>query len=350
MSFLSQEGFSEGVPDELLLFDLPPTQVAVNDVYFQEIRPLSQVSNDTPIEFQITGQNSMDYLDLKGTQICVKLKVTNFDGSDISAANVGPVNLFLQALFSSTEVSLQNKAIISSNYNPYIAMIHTLMNCGQNASKSQLTSQLFIKDDNDFPEDCNPGGSNSALFIREKYIHDSKILDLQGPIFHSLFTIKRYLLNQVDVKLKLYRSSAAFCLCSSEESPKYKVNIIDIYLLAKKIRVNPALIVAHSELLKTDTAKYPYRLECRSQSIPGGSTVYTWDNLFSGQKPNQIVVAFVNSNALSGNYNSNPFHFLNCDIQSICLYADGIPVWGNPLKLNFNKTEESFMRVYTTLF
>lgn len=353
MSYFTKDGFSEGVPNELLLFDLPPTQVAVNDVHYQEIRPISQVSDDTPIEFQISGQNSMDYLDLKDTQLCVKLKVTNPDGSNLkSGEKVGPVNLFLQALFSIIEVTLQNKAVISSNYNPYIAMFNTLLCNGKDASFSQLSSQLFIKDDNDHPEDCDPSGANNGLFLRAKYITESKTLELQGPIYHSLFTIKRYLLNQVDVNVKLYRSSPAFCLSSGETSPSYKVNITDSYLLVKKVRVNPALIVAHSEMLKINTAKYPFdRLECRLQTIAAGSTVFTWDNLFQGQKPNTIVVAFVRSAAISGDYKSNPFHFLNCDIRSICLYADGVPVWGNPLKTNFNNLNgESFMRVYANMF
>ncbi len=117
------------------------------------------------------------------------------------------------------------------------------------------------------------------------------------------------------------------------------------------MRVNPALIVAHSEMLKTTTAKYPFdRRECRSQSIASGSNMFTWDHLFQGHKPNRVVLAFVKSRSLSGDYKSNPFHFLNCDIQSVCLYTDGVPVWGNPLKLNFNKTDgQTFMRAYTEL-
>ena len=294
----------------------------------------------------------MDYLDLQGTQLCVKLKVINSDGSNITSAKIGPVNLFLQALFSATEVTLQNKAVISSNYNPYTAMFHALLYNGQDTVFSQLSSQLFIKDDSDQPGDCDPTGANKGLYERTKYITGSKTLELQGPIYHSLFTIQRFLLNQVDVKLKLYRSSPAFCLSSGEDAPSFKVRIIDIYLLAKKVRVNPAIIVAHSEMLKSSTAKYPFnRLECRSQTIAAGSTVFTWDNLFQGQKPNTIIIAFVKSTAVSGDYKSNPFHFLNCDIKSICLYADGIPVWGNPLKLNFNTLEgQSFMRAYTNMF
>ena len=82
MAYFTEDSFSEGVPENLPLFDLPPTQVAVNDIYYQEIPPLSQVSDETPIEFRISGQNAMDYLDLSGTQIYVKLKVTNPNRSE----------------------------------------------------------------------------------------------------------------------------------------------------------------------------------------------------------------------------------------------------------------------------
>lgn len=353
MSVFNADNFHEGMPSELALFDLPPTQVAVSDIYYQEIRPLSQLSGDSPIEFRISGQNSMDYLDLKGSQLYVKLRVKKADGNSLVASEkTGPVNLFLQALFSSTEVTLQNKAIITCNYNPYRALIETLLNFGQDAKTSQLTSQLFIKDDSDAPQDTDPSGRNNGLFERSKYIAESKCVDLQGPIFHDLFSMSRYLINQVDVKLKLYRSPVAFCLNSAEATPDYQIEILDIYLLARKIRVNPAVIYGHAEMLKTTNAKYPFsRVECRTQSIAIGSTSFHWENLFQGQKPNRVVIGFVSAKGLSGDYKTNPFNFLNCEIQSICLYADGIPVGGNPLKLDFTKTNgQTITRAYTNLF
>ena len=71
----------------------------------------------------------------------------------------------------------------------------------------------------------------------------SKLFDLQGGIIHDLFQIKRYLLNQVDVKVKLYRATPAFCLCSAEASADYKVDTVDVCLLARKIRVNSAVVL-----------------------------------------------------------------------------------------------------------
>ena len=42
---------------------------------------------------------------------------------------------------------------------------------------------------------------------------------------------------------------------------------------------------------------------------------------------------------------------MNCGLQSICLYADGIPVGENPLKLDFTKANgQTIARAYTNLF
>lgn len=135
MSVLNVESFHEGLPAQLSLFDLPPTQVAVSDTYYQEIRPVSQIGNDAPLEFHIAASNNLDYLDLSGSQIYVKLKVTRADGTALMPGDkVGPVNLFLHSLFSTVEITLQNKVILSCPNYPYRAMIQTLLTTAQVAS------------------------------------------------------------------------------------------------------------------------------------------------------------------------------------------------------------------------
>ncbi len=140
----------------------------------------------------------------------------------------GSCKFVLQSLFSSTEISLQNKVTITCNYNPYRAMIQTLLNFGQDATTSQVNTQLFIKDDADAPGVTDPSGANNGLFERSKFIETSKTLDLQGPIFHDIATTSRYIINQTDVKLKLYRTSPTFCLNSGEVSPDYIIDILDV--------------------------------------------------------------------------------------------------------------------------
>ena len=197
------------------------------------------MSGESPFEFQISGQNSADFLDLRNSQIYVRLRVIKADGTALTTEKVGPANMFLQALFSTTEVTLQNKATITCNYNPYRAYIPTLLNYW--TVSSQLDTQLFFIDDADSPGVTDPASTNNGLFERAKLINKSRIVDLQEPIFHDLFSMSRYLINQVDVKIKMYRSSADFCLLAGDQN-NYRLNIKDIYVLAKKARVNPAVI------------------------------------------------------------------------------------------------------------
>ena len=114
--------------------------------------------------------------------------------------------------------------------------------------------------------------------------------------------------------------------------------------------MNPALIFGHAELLKSSHSKYFFtRTEVRTQSIASGSSSFHWMNMFQGQRPKRIVVAFVKSSAVSGDYKTNPFDLLNCSIQNICLYVDGVSI--GPWKLDFDKTKgQSMLRAYTNVY
>ena len=211
MSVLNSEAFHEVIQDPLQLFDLPKTQVAISDVIYHEIRPTSQVSDGSFIQFELNSGSSVNNIDLRNSHLYVKLRVLKSDGSFLPPSEkVGPVNLFLQSLFSSTEVTLQSKTSVTCNNNPYTAIITTLLNLDTSTKDSQTTSQLLFMDDADHLEDPDPAGANSGLYERSQYIGQSKVIDLQGPVFHDFFKLPRYMLNQVDVKLKLYRSSPAF--------------------------------------------------------------------------------------------------------------------------------------------
>ena len=80
-------------------------------------------------------------------------------------------------------------------------------------------------------------------------------------------------------------------------------------------------------------------------------TSFHWENLFQGQKRSRVVNGLIKSKGVSGDYKTNPFKFENCGIQSICLYADGVPVGGNPIKVDCTSpTGAIVMRAYTELF
>ncbi|KAK3082571.1 hypothetical protein FSP39_010750 [Pinctada imbricata] len=261
--------------------------------------------------------------------------------SDPAASdNVGPVNLPLHALFSQVDVSIQNKQISSTSGNyPYKAYIQCLLRYGKDAKKSQLTSQLWSTDTpGAFDDPDAESGQNLGLYERQKYFSKGRSVDLMGPIYHDLFGLDRYILNQVPLSLKFYRSKPEFYLMTNEKSASYAIEIEEMIIKLCKIQCNPAVIYAHAQTLETTNAKYPFiKTEVKMMAIPRGQVNFTWDNCVNGIRPLRCAIGFVNSLAASGSTNLNPWNFQHYDLSQITLSLDGLPVGGNPLRLSFDE-------------
>lgn len=355
MSILSSESFREAMPSQLSLFDLPPAQTAVENIYFQDVRPISQISDSSPIEFQLSAQNGMDYIDLKRSRLYVQLKVMNGDTVLEDGDVIGPVNLLLSSLFSQVDVSMQNKPINSSGaHYPYLSMLNTLINYGGDAKSSQLTSQLWESDNSGEFDDVNAkSGKNGGLLKRALLIKGSKTLDLEGPIMHELFQMDRYILNQVGISLKFYRTRPEFCLLSnSADGKNYIIKLVEVILRVCKCKINPAVILSHAKMLETTTAKYPFKKSTvKMYSLAKGLLNISIENMFSGTRPDRLYVAFVSSQAVAGDFTKNPFNFQHYNINQLALYSDGIPVGNTPIKLTFDSVNgDSIVSAFVNLF
>ena len=114
------------IPDELNLFDVPPTNASIINGFWDEVPPVSNIDEATPIEFAITGTG--DYIYLSQCALQLSLKVVNADGSNLTDRfKVYPCNNFLHTLFSQVEMSMNNVYITTGNPNyAYRAYIETL--------------------------------------------------------------------------------------------------------------------------------------------------------------------------------------------------------------------------------
>lgn len=140
MASFTTDEMQEAQPSGLDIFSIPPYQTAVKRMYYQDVRNNSQLSGNTPLEFNVSGQNGLEYVDLKRTKLYVKAKIKKADGSSLTETEyVGPVNLFLHAMFAQVDVTLQGKLIsTATNQYPYKAMIQTLLSYGSDAKKTSL--------------------------------------------------------------------------------------------------------------------------------------------------------------------------------------------------------------------
>lgn len=352
---MAAEQFQDAQPSSLDLFSLPPTQTAIEKIYYQEVRPISQISGNSPIEFIILGQNGMEYVDLSQCKLYIKARIVHSNGSHLSPIEyVGPVKLLTGSLFSQVDVTLQGKSVTSTtNHYPYKCIFETLLSYESEAKTPQLTSQLFIKDTHGTLDDNDvKNGQNNGLYARSIYFQESKTVELEGPFFSDVFKMNRYILNQVTIGVRLYRPKGEFCLITKEDSPDFQIVIYDNLLKVCKLQINPALIYEHAEVLQKITALYPYtRTKIKMMAIPTGQVTFNWDNMFQGIRRNKLVVAFVDSVAVAGTYSTNPFNFKNYELNRIGLYGDNIPIGGNPLRLNVDKySGQTILPAFSSMF
>ncbi|GIY28079.1 hypothetical protein CEXT_683891 [Caerostris extrusa] len=299
MAFILK-GSPECVKSELELFHLPATQTAIEDGHWVEFHPLSNVFDGGPVEFHISGSGE-EYVDLSQTQLYVKAKIVKADGKPLEKDEKnGPVNLFMHSLFSQMDISLNDRLVSnSSNTYSYRSYFETLLNHGFDCKTSQLTSEMFYKDNND------------GLKLRSKFFELSATVDMIGGLHGDLFHQERLLLNLVDVKIKLIRR--------------------------------------HAKALENGTAKYPLnRVLCKVYSVPQGSMSFVQDNIFVGQMPKRIIVGCVDNDAFHGTFEKSPFEFKHYHMNFIGIYVDGQPKPHAPLELNFDKN--NYIKGYHSLF
>ena len=388
---------------EVDLFSVPPTQQSLERGRWIDYAPISSVQNpDSAITFLIGGTD--EYIDLSKTILTVTGKVTLKDGTSKLAgggqSNVAPVNNFLHSLFKQVDVYLNGKQVTPAmGTYAYRSYIETLLNYDVSAKESQFSSALYYKDTAGKMDDAGalpkpktinnvtgvtsaasggqavlakesvrvtiPGTGNQGFANRSKFIQNGNQFVLSGPIFADIFMTDRLLLNMMDLKVVLNRSSDSFCLMEvgNDSDPiQPRVLLTDVVLKIRKVKVDQAVSNGIERMLKQTPALYPIRrVECKILTIPESLPNIRQDNIFSGIIPKTFVVGLVDVDAYTGTYGKNPYNFAHFGVTNVSLTANGQEIPFKQLTLKYPKKanggvdpskddELDFDEAYNTLF
>ena len=281
---------------EIDLFSVPPTQQSLERGRWIDYAPLSSVQNpDSAITFLIAGTD--EYVDLSKTILTVTGNIMKKDGTTKltggGQSDVAPVNNFLHSLFKQVDVYLNGKQVTPamSTY-AYRSYIETLLNYDVSAKESQFSSALYYKDtatkmdengslpstktityvekDTDggaakaVPKTFSlpvPGEGNQGFAKRHEFIQNGNQFVLSGPIFSDIFMNDRLLLNMMDLKVVLNRSTDSFCLMDKNVSGALiepKVHLTAVVLKIRKVKVDQAVSDGVERMLKQTPAVVLY--------------------------------------------------------------------------------------------
>ena len=338
---------------ELDLFEAPPTVEQIEKTTCMPYRSSSSLENTKVIEFFIAGTGE-EYIDLQETKLHLQCKLLTLEGKKIDKDKTttdkggpAPTNNLLHSLFSQVDVYLNDKLVsTSNNLYPYRAYLETLLNHGNDPKDSHLTCALYYPDASDNIELAHGSPdyqANSGMKKRQEVAITNTQFDLIGPIHSDFFHQNRYLLNNVDVKIRFVRTSDAFCVMGNG-----KMVIDQATLFVHKVRLSPSLMLAHAQLLTKRPARYPFhRVEMKSFSIAQGQMSVNRDNIVLGQLPTHVMVGLVDSEAESGKALLNPFNFQHFNLNYLSLQVGSEQIPSTPLQPDFK--EGLYIREYQQL-
>ena len=105
---------------------------------------------------------------------------------------------------------------------------------------------------------------NRGMVSRRAHVTQSRVVEMIGRLHVDLFLQDRFLLNGVDVKIRLVRSKDTFALMSGGANTDYKVHIVNATMFARKATLKAVVQMAHIKALDKGMAMYPLRsVDCQ---------------------------------------------------------------------------------------
>jgi hypothetical protein len=120
---------------------------------------------------------------------------------------------------------------------------------------------------------------NKGFTSRKALTAQSKSVQMMGKLHMDLFCQEKYLLNHVDLKIKLRRSRDVVALMADADN--YEIIIKDLALLVRNVHLSPAVRMCHVKALEKISCKYPIRrVEVKVDTVLHGNMNYVQDNMF----------------------------------------------------------------------
>ena len=382
MGSLIQEYSEECGTSPLELFQIQPTQTAVEKSSDIPYHPQTQLRDGTSVEFYIPALTD-EYIDLQNTKMETKFKITRVNGGNLQDDDVtAPINDIFNSMWSNVELYMNDRLVShSNNMHGYGSIISHLIHDSDESLQSERSMQLIYKDTPNqmdvvearlpnphhlipnydvrvtvaddhtvtyptIPDDEVVG--NQGLHQRYLMTQRSRHVQVLGHLRIDLFEQERYLTSGVSMKLRFHRQKNPFMLMAAAVST-YKVEILESTLHVRQIKTSPGVQLGHADALAKMPAKYPItRKECKSYAVATGLRNFHTDSIFQGQLPKRVVVGMVDGDAFSGVYNKNPYNFKHFNVNYMQMYTNGEPVHMRPLKPDI--ASQSYIDCYETLY
>ena len=339
---------------QLALWEVPQTQVAIQQTELVSFNPVTAISGDGrgPFEFDVHTDHQL--LDVSSNLLYMTCSVRNADGTPLAwAANdrkVAVINNIGQTFIKQITATLNGREIYNSGpCYMYEAFVSNCLSFEEKAKEEALSVEGYVRegepDGGDLDSRDTPAFQKKASTIKQ-----STVLEYAVPIRGGIFSQPKPLLPYSTLHITITRNPDPFCLLSYEQqrASDYILRVHKVEFRCKKLEVQPGLLGAMEQQLVRMNALYPIRrVQTKIVALPAGTTTIPTSPQFQGQLPRRITICFVESDAFHGQYNKNPFFFKPHNLRQLALMVNGQKVPATGLKMDYTRNAFRMAFSYT---
>ncbi|HYT44934.1 MAG TPA: hypothetical protein VEP90_21585 [Methylomirabilota bacterium] len=171
----------------------------------------------------------------------ISVKITKSDGLAFAdKAEVAFKNNVLHSLFSDVIVTINDTIVEGGEMQyPMKSMISTLFTYGTDTMEKQLWASGFVKDDAGKIDDV----ANKGYVARKAWTNAGSSKEFYGKLFVDLFQQHKYMIGNVNMRIKLVKATFAEALWTNISGEKAKFSIDSAKLYLRKIRPHPQVVM-----------------------------------------------------------------------------------------------------------
>jgi len=284
--------------------------------------------NDSYLEY-IIHPSDREFINIENVFLELKLNIVSANGETLGdTARVSVIDGVGHNIIARSTVYLNSVVVESNPYKGLWEYIKTITGVGVNEQHSILRANYY----KNITEKCTDViettyFQDDASNNEKEIIADVKRgLHLMVPINLNISSSDFYLLDNVELRIRIDLNPASYILSSDQANQLYAYKISLAKLHLEKIIPHPNALVSLNKTMLTKNTSIEYVVDnpiIKTYVYPTGYTTLTVDNAFNGFIPNKLYVFFVSQTALNGDYTRNPSFLQNCKLTSIRVDING---------------------------
>ena len=353
--------YLECAKSELDLFEPYPLDLMNEEGYWSYYAAKNLENNQGEITIDIPG--SQYYIDLSSCMLFVKARISKQAGAKIEDdAKIAPVNNFLHSCFKQISIDLNGTTIENTNLTyPYKAYLLNLLNYNNEAKDTFLSSSLFYKDTPTHMDNIEMVRTkkeenkeikvdlNEGLMQRRKIMLDGGgLIEMMGPLYCDLFNSDRFLLDNIPIRINLWKSDDKFSLIGKKDNG-FNVYFEEVKIWIRHQLVSPRVMIAHKHTIQKTNAIYPIKNSVVKVFPIQNNSLIVSQEISDSFIPDKVIIAMTDALSSTGISEKNPFNFKHFYLEECYLRIDNHEKpYLNRIKLNFE--QNMYLDGYMTLF